>query len=94
MGDLILGDPTVSGVAAGFSSVRWMFRLRRVGEIADEARYAGASSLETFARRTMDNMLVSLHERHTSVPEASAIAGRHAQHRPQMQLLGAARHVA
>lgn len=72
----------------GFSPTRWLFWLRRLDEIAKNARQAGKETLATHVQRMMDNMLIIVGDTESLVKKALDEAGGAVRYRPMMHCFG------
>ena len=89
-GDLLQQDSVVNAV--GFSPQRWIYWLRRLEWVIEEATQAQDHGLAEYASRMLDNMLIVVDERHSRVNEELATAGGARLQRPMMQQLGQGLH--
>lgn len=94
IGDLCRDDTSgfVNATSAGFSPGRWVFWLRRLEEIVQEASNAGDDSLAEYASRVMDNMLLIVDQRDSSVKRQLEASPGVVRHQPVAQEIGPGLH--
>ncbi|KAK5993655.1 hypothetical protein PT974_07090 [Cladobotryum mycophilum] len=74
--------------STGFSPSRWIFWLRRLEEVVQVAREAGDSNLAEYASRLMDNMLLTVDERDSSVKRELEASPGVVRYQPTVHELG------
>lgn len=90
LGELFRSDPSCSDTTpVGFSPERWIFWLRRLEQVAEEAESLGDARLGETARRSMDNMLFTVDERHSAVQQLLHNSPGIVQHQPTTVVFGA-----
>lgn len=88
-GELFRTDPLCSAATpGGFSPERWIFWLKRLEQIAEQAETAGDARLGENTRRFMDNMLFILDERDSAVKQMLKELPDVIRHQPMMQVFG------
>lgn len=88
IGELFRADPLSSGISAGFSPQRWIFWLRRLEEVGQQATQAGDTNLAEYAFKVMDNMLLTLDEGDSTVQRMMESLPGVVKHQPMVQELG------
>ena len=81
-------QPESLSASIGLSPQRWIYWLRRLERIVEEATRARDNGLSTYASRVRDNMVLVVDERHSRVKSELADAGGSRLHRPMLQQLG------
>lgn len=89
LGPLLRADPSGSAMSAGgFSPERWIYWLKRMEQIAEEAESAGDTRLGRLTRRYMDNMLAVVDEMDSAVKRLLEDSPGVIRHQPTVMEFG------
>lgn len=89
LGPLLRADPSSSAMSAGgFSPERWIYWLKRMEQIAEEAESAGDARLGGLTRRYMDNMLAVVDEMDSAVKRLLKDSPGVIRHQPMVMEFG------
>lgn len=90
-GDLFANDALYTGAAVGFGVRRWLFWMKRLEQMSDNARSAGNAPVAEYALRVLENMLKEAEETDSGVRREMRNRPNLVQHRPVPTLMGPAR---